>query len=79
MDREPNMRLIRNLLSRTVSDMFTVNCFKILIKDQDYAGRVAELLASLIDKLIQSGDLLPAQSKVKRPSQRYSDAHRLSG
>ncbi|VDP13921.1 unnamed protein product [Onchocerca flexuosa] len=71
MDREPNMGLIRNLLSRTPSDMFTVNCLKLLIKDPDYAARVAELLSSLIDKLIQSGDLLPIHSKGKRPPQRY--------
>uniref|UniRef100_A0A8R1XNE0 SOSS complex subunit A homolog n=1 Tax=Onchocerca volvulus TaxID=6282 RepID=A0A8R1XNE0_ONCVO len=71
MDREPNMSLIRNLLSRTPSDMFTVNCLKLLIKDPDYAARVAELLSSLIDKLIQSGDLLPIHSKGKRPPQRY--------
>ncbi|MCP9258020.1 hypothetical protein DINM_001184 [Dirofilaria immitis] len=63
MDREPNMGLIRNLLSRTPSDMFTVNCLKLLIKDPDYAARVAELLSNLIDKLIQSGDLLPIHSK----------------
>ncbi|KAL3998528.1 hypothetical protein ACH3XW_15410 [Acanthocheilonema viteae] len=71
MDREPNMGLIRNLLSRTPSDMFTVNCLKLLIKDPDYAARVAELLSNLIDKLIQSGDLLPIHSKGKRPAQRY--------
>uniref|UniRef100_A0A0R3Q5F7 SOSS complex subunit A homolog n=1 Tax=Brugia timori TaxID=42155 RepID=A0A0R3Q5F7_9BILA len=70
MDREPNMSLIRNLLSRTPSDMFTVNCLKLLIKDPDYAARVAELLSNLIDKLIQSGDLLPVHSKGKRPAQR---------
>ncbi|VDN34128.1 unnamed protein product [Gongylonema pulchrum] len=72
MDREPNMGLIRNLLSRTTVDMFTVNCLKLLIKDSDYAGRVAELLSNLIDKLIQSGDLLPIHSKNKRPNQRQS-------
>ncbi|CAG9534506.1 unnamed protein product [Cercopithifilaria johnstoni] len=71
MDREPNMGLIRNLLSRTPSDMFTVNCLKLMIKDPDYATRVAELLSNLIDKLIQSGDLLPIHSKGKRPAQRY--------
>lgn len=70
MDREPNMGLIRNLLSRTSSDMFTVNCLKLLIKDPDYAVRVAELLSNLIDKLIQSGDLLPTHCKGKRPAQR---------
>ncbi|VDN02157.1 unnamed protein product [Thelazia callipaeda] len=71
MDREPNMGLIRNLLSRPSSDMFTVNCLKLLVRDPDYASRVAELLSSLIDKLIQSGDLLPVHSKGKRPAQRY--------
>lgn len=71
MDREPNMNLIRNLLSRPSTDMFTVNCLKILIKDPDSSAHVAELLSSLMDKLIQSGDLLPIHCKQKRPAQRY--------
>ncbi|MFH4975146.1 hypothetical protein AB6A40_001855 [Gnathostoma spinigerum] len=71
MDREPNMNLLRNLLSRPTSDMFSVNCLKILIRDPDYASRVAELLASLMEKLISSGDLLPSHAKNKRTAQRY--------
>ncbi|VDN50090.1 unnamed protein product [Dracunculus medinensis] len=71
LDREPNMNLIRNLLSRSSADMFTVNCLKLLIRDPENTNRVAELLANLMEKLIQSGDLVASSTKGKRPNQRY--------
>lgn len=64
------MNLIRNLLSRSSADMFTVNCLKLLIRDPENTNRVAELLANLMEKLIQSGDLVASSTKGKRPNQR---------
>ncbi|KHN82548.1 Integrator complex subunit 3 [Toxocara canis] len=74
LDREPNISLLRALLSRPPSppDMFTVDCLKILIGDSDSVPRIAELLGNLIEKAIHSGDLTPQSSvgKQKRPNQR---------
>lgn len=70
MEHEPNMNLLRNLLSRPSTDDFTVNCLKILIRDAEYASRMAELFATLMDRLIQAGDLLPSHLKQKRGTQR---------
>ncbi|VDM39087.1 unnamed protein product [Toxocara canis] len=66
LDREPNISLLRALLSRPPSppDMFTVDCLKILIGDSDSVPRIAELLGNLIEKAIHSGDLTPQSSQL---------------
>uniref|UniRef100_F1KT10 SOSS complex subunit A homolog n=2 Tax=Ascaris TaxID=6251 RepID=F1KT10_ASCSU len=71
-DREPNMNLLRALLSRSSVDMFTADCLKILIREPESASRVAELLASLMERAIHAGDLTPQSlvGKQKRPNQR---------
>lgn len=73
-DREPNMNLLRALLSRSSVDMFTADCLKILIREPESASRVAELLASLMERAIHAGDLTPQSlvGKQKRPNQRWA-------
>ncbi|KAH7722317.1 Integrator complex subunit 3 [Aphelenchoides avenae] len=59
MDSEPTMALMRHLLTRPSTDLFTVNAIKILVEDDDSLAKVAQMINSIILKCIQNGDLRP--------------------
>uniref|UniRef100_A0A914CAV4 SOSS complex subunit A homolog n=1 Tax=Acrobeloides nanus TaxID=290746 RepID=A0A914CAV4_9BILA len=65
---EPSLKLMQNLLSRPANDFFTICAIKVLIDDNDSLEQVANHMATIIKRLIQSGEIYPPSPTKEKSS-----------